>query len=534
MWLKSREGSIPPKLAAPKAAGIVSWPKVHIIYFVLAAIDVAAIIASLAVGHRLITTFEKGIDRNLVFDRQISSLQTLSDATSDAYSLVVEGFLHHEVDVARSTFTNYTSNFQVEFARIGKQVDGATDGPAKKRLNTLLKKLNTVFSSVEERATSAFDLIDAGDVSGAREAVSQMQSRYLTLRFVIRDINQYVGLLRRSGTERDFKTVASVRQYEYLLAGVLAFIICCVIAYGHFIGSLMKRKYTQIADINEKLEISAAESRKHNAEMNLVNEDIINLNRELQENLTKLREAQDESLRKGKMAQLGQLTATVAHELRNPLGAVRTSSFLMERKLKGKGLGVEAQLNRINSGVTRCDTIISQLLDFSRTRALQCELHPLDEWLTKFLEEEVQALPEAVSVECHLGTGGELIAFDPSRMGRVLINLISNAAEAMVGKGDDPSKFTTSDPRIEITSKIGDRGAEISVADNGPGISDADQQKIFEPLFTTKNFGTGLGLPAVQKILEQHGGGLEFNTALGKGTKFTAWWPHATSQEEAA
>ncbi len=94
------------------------------------------------------------------------------------------------------------------------------------------------------------------------------------------------------------------------------------------------------------------------------------------------------------MEQLGQLTATVAHELRNPLGAVRTSAFLLERKLKDKGLGIEAQLERINNGIVRCDNIITQLLDFSRTKQLQCQPGDLDDWLTGIVEEEAQKAAE--------------------------------------------------------------------------------------------------------------------------------------------
>jgi signal transduction histidine kinase len=86
--------------------------------------------------------------------------------------------------------------------------------------------------------------------------------------------------------------------------------------------------------------------------------------------MKRLKEAQDELVKKGRMEQLGQLTATVAHELRNPLGAVRTSAFLLERKIKGKGLDVEAQIERINKGIVRCDNIITQLLDFSSAHRL--------------------------------------------------------------------------------------------------------------------------------------------------------------------
>jgi signal transduction histidine kinase len=103
------------------------------------------------------------------------------------------------------------------------------------------------------------------------------------------------------------------------------------------------------------------------------------------------------------MEQLGQLTATVAHEIRNPLGAVRTSAFLLERKIRGKGLGVEAQIERINKGVTRCDNIITQLLDYSRTKQLTCRAENLDDWLAAAVEEEAQRLPAGGGDHLHAG-----------------------------------------------------------------------------------------------------------------------------------
>ena len=265
-----------------------------------------------------------------------------------------------------------------------------------------------------------------------------------------------------------------------------------------------------------------------------VNDEISRLNAELADNVRKLKDAQDEVLRRGRMAQLGQLTATVAHEIRNPLGAVRTAAFLMERKLKGKELGVEPQLVRISNGITRCDNIISQLLDFSRSRALQFETIGVDDWLGKVIGEEAERLPAAITIECQFGLVGIAAAVDPPRMGRVIVNLVSNAAEAMVGKGDDPESFTTADPRILITTTLSQRGAEISVSDNGPGISDETLKRILEPLFTTKSFGTGLGLPAAEKILQDHHGGLEVRSAPGAGATFTAWFPLQQGAADAA
>ena len=95
----------------------------------------------------------------------------------------------------------------------------------------------------------------------------------------------------------------------------------------------------------------------------------------------------------------------------------------------------------------------------------------------------------------------------------------------MVGKGGDATKFAVSDPKIRVSTMASSRGVEIVVADNWPGMAPEVLEKILDPLFTTKTFGTGLGLPAVEKILHEHGGDRIVESTLGQGAKFTAWFP---------
>lgn len=276
------------------------------------------------------------------------------------------------------------------------------------------------------------------------------------------------------------------------------------------------------------------EFKDSSAALQLVNDDITRLNLDLAENMRKLREAHDEIIKKGKLAQMGQLVATVAHELRNPLSAVRTSAYLLKRKLTGHSVNVDTQLERIDNSVARCDAVITQFLDYAKSHQLEYKEFPFDNWVVKLVEEEAQKLPEVIEVECNLGLDGISASFDPNRLSRVLINLISNASEAMVGKGDDPQKFKTHAPKISVITRKSERGIEIDVADNGPGIADEQIPKILEPLFTTKSFGTGLGLPAAIQVLEQHRGGLQVTGGLGKGATFTAWIPLAPQQNQAA
>ena len=278
----------------------------------------------------------------------------------------------------------------------------------------------------------------------------------------------------------------------------------------------------------------AEEMKESAAALQRVNDDITRLNIDLAENMRQLREAQDEIIKKGKLAQMGQLVATVAHELRNPLSGVRTSAYLLRRKLVGQAVNVDAQLSRIDNSVTRCDAVITQFLDYAKSQKLEYRKADFDGWVVKLVEEEAQKLPAMVAVECDLGLNEKIVSFDPGRLARVLINLISNASEAMVGKGDDPSKFATQTPKITIATRQSGNRIELDVRDNGPGIPEEHIAKVLEPLFTTKSFGTGLGLPAVVQVLEQHGGGLTVDGGLGTGATFSAWIPLTLEQAQAA
>ncbi len=316
--------------------------------------------------------------------------------------------------------------------------------------------------------------------------------------------------------------VATYNMWSERAAILVAAVLCGFIG---FIGWLIFSYARQRRDSELALTCARDEAVEAHREVEEVHQKVMALNRDLHRHMQQLAEAQNEIIRKGKMAQLGQLTATIAHDIRNPLGTVRTAAFLISRKFKDAAPGIEKPIERINSGIARCDGIISELLDFARTNDLSTETLDLDEWLRQQVEEQASRLPAVVDVTFNPGADGTEAEFDPGSMQRVLVNVLSNASEAMVGRGDDPEIYTTANPKIEVSSVVTARGVEIRVADNGPGMSEELKSKVLEPLFTTKNFGVGLGLPAVEKVLQQHGGGLEIESIEGEGTTMIAWFP---------
>jgi PAS domain S-box-containing protein len=236
----------------------------------------------------------------------------------------------------------------------------------------------------------------------------------------------------------------------------------------------------------------------------------VELARRVEERTTELKAAQGELVRKERLSALGQLTATMAHELRNPLSAIRNTLFAVKETASNKGIDLERPIARVERSVARCDRIINDLLDYTRVKELHVsELAP-DPWIEEVLSE--QRLAAGVELERRLGADC-MVAIDPERMRRVLINLVDNAAQALPEDARE-RKITVS------TSLDGDLFTLI-VADTGGGIPPEVLPKVFEPLFSTKSFGTGLGLPMVKQIVEQHGGTITITSEIGTGTQVT-------------
>jgi signal transduction histidine kinase len=511
-----------------------SWPKVHLIYFLLAAFDLLAVGGGLYLSHRFAAVFEENVAVNQVWSRRFEDVWKLGDIISRVNTPGNHVFESNDPESERQKLNAAFQEFNATIAAIRREVMSNTQQSISSRPIGAMRGLSDIVVSMVQQSREVISLYEQGRFKEAGIANSQLNSKYDTTRVKLDETIQLVKDLQSKFSEAHYQQVLGLKRFEYVIGAGLVLMVCCVALYGHWVGRLMSSKYRELQRVNTQLEESQKEALAFAEQLRKVNEDVTGLNRDLQDNLRRLAEAQDEIVRKGRMAQLGQLTATVAHELRNPLGAVRTSAFLLKRKLGNAVPGAEAQIERINNGVVRCDSIITQLLDFSRSKSPQLESLNVDEWVAKIVEEEAQKLPAAVEVECSLGLGDVAASFDPGRMSRVLVNLLSNASEAMVGKGDGPADLVTASPRIAVETSRTARGIEIAVRDNGPGIPEEVKARILEPLFTTKSFGTGLGLPAVQNILEQHGGGLEVSSIPGKGATFVAWFPAACPEQAEA
>jgi signal transduction histidine kinase len=240
-----------------------------------------------------------------------------------------------------------------------------------------------------------------------------------------------------------------------------------------------------------------------------------------------LAEAKEKEQRQERLSALGQIAGTVSHELRNPLATIRNSIDILRKTTDGKAPGAERAIARIDRSVQRCDAIVGDILEFSRVQDLNREPTSIDDWLQEMLDEH--ELPSSIRMHRALAAGAGIM-LDRMRFRQVLVNLVDNAAQAMADPQwqPDPDRERT----ITVRTELAGPHIRLSVGDNGPGIAADKLSKIFDPLFTTKTKGVGLGLPTVRKLVEQHGGTIDVESREGGGTTFTVWLPRLVSDAE--
>ena len=232
------------------------------------------------------------------------------------------------------------------------------------------------------------------------------------------------------------------------------------------------------------------------------------LERRVAERTAELHATQDELLRQERLSTVGKFTATVAHELRNPLSAIRNTLHFIRGMPGAEALPLDRPVARIERSVARCDHIISDLIDFAHTRSLQRRAVKLDSWLDEVLDNCV--VPDGIAIERHFAATGAVVRIDADRFKRAMINLVDNAVQALV-------EHAAPEARITVATAAG-KTMRIVVTDNGPGIAPDILPKVFDALFSTKSFGTGLGLPTVRQIVEQHDGTVAITSTPGRGT----------------
>ncbi|MDR2192089.1 MAG: HAMP domain-containing protein [Endomicrobium sp.] len=273
----------------------------------------------------------------------------------------------------------------------------------------------------------------------------------------------------------------------------------------------------ELSDLAESFNSMAQDLKNYVDELNSEKQDLLKLKamleqrgKELEETLNKIQNIQEELVRSEKFATIGRLASSVAHELRNPLASLKNISYYFTRTGVFKDDKTKKMLEMLSADVARANKIITDLLDYSKAK----KLNKLETYMDDFMEKAVANVPLPANIRLVKKFGKFKVMLDPDKMTQVIINIVSNAKDAMPNGGE-----------ITICERETPKYAEITIEDNGMGMSQETISHIFEPLFSTKLKGIGLGLSIVKEIVEAHFGKISAQSVEGLGTKFTITLP---------
>ena len=241
-----------------------------------------------------------------------------------------------------------------------------------------------------------------------------------------------------------------------------------------------------------------------------------------------LQRAEADARRSERLAALGQLSAGLAHEIRNPLNVIKGSAEMLTQKLKDSQPLASELAGYISSEVNRLNALVARFLDFARPSHLDLQPQKIDELIERALASVHAESPNAnVRVERDYARGLPEIDADPQLCERIFVNLVQNAYQAMNSPGAAPDRVLHISIAPETAS--GRDGVGVTIQDSGPGVPSELREQIFNPFFTSKKDGVGLGLALVAKFVDDHRGSIRLENNSGPGASFHVFLPAATS-----
>ncbi len=249
------------------------------------------------------------------------------------------------------------------------------------------------------------------------------------------------------------------------------------------------------------------------------------LSERLEETNLQLQRAEADARRSERLAALGQLSAGLAHEIRNPLGVIKGSAEMLQKKLQGSEPLAGELAGYISAEVNRLNALVARFLDFARPAHLDLHAQRVCDLIERSLESVLAQSPNSkVRVERHYSPVPEILA-DEHLCERIFVNLIQNAFQAMEASPGGREEVLTISVAPETSA--GRSGVSVAIEDTGPGVPPGAREQIFNPFFTTKKDGVGLGLAVVAKIVDDHRGTITLENDSRPGAHFRVFLPAA-------
>ncbi|MDD5353771.1 MAG: ATP-binding protein [bacterium] len=321
--------------------------------------------------------------------------------------------------------------------------------------------------------------------------------------------NQSVGSLYIRASEEGFQEIK--RKVMSSIIFMAGFSILLALAIGFYVG----RPLTKAIESLRQGAIAVANSDFDHTIRVDTNDELKELAASFNTMTGELKEAQKKLLQSEKMAALGQIAAAVSHELKNPLTGIKMAAYFLRDKVSSADAEANKSINDIESEADRANKIVMEILTFSQPISPIFNTVNINELLGEILPvQEYQAELHDIKVTKKLQEIKSVIKADRDQLKQIFDNLINNALQAMGAGGE-----------LTITSMEERDFIKVKIKDSGVGIPEENLKSIFQPFFTTKDKGIGLGLSIVNEIVRKHQGTISVESRLGQGTTFTVTFP---------
>lgn len=513
----SQTVTVSPKTTKP------SRPKWHMLYFVLAAFDLATICLSLYLSHTILGIYTNSVEVNHEWVTRRRSYSALRSLASEVNAPGNDIFDSLNVPKEQARLAQALRAYQAHLETIENEVRTHVVPETARSLDVHFDSIRDAMNEMLSEARSIFAYFAEGEAERAGERMATMDRKYAQLNKAIGRLENQVDTIQESLFATQTAAARSLSQYEYLVAALIIVIVVSVALYGH------------------KMAKNVADHA-----------------REIETYYNELKQSQMRLIQSEKMSALGQMVAGVAHEINTPLAYSRgsvayvheqwpTLVTLLEQSSRQaelladadvdatalrKQLTVVADLARTLheeevltdmgdllatslTGLDQISEMVTTLKDFSRLDRKKVDRVNLNEGLDRALLIAQNTLKYKVEVVKRYGAL-PLVTCAPSQINQVFLNLLVNAAQAISDSGT-----------ITLTTRATREHVEVLVEDTGQGIPADIMPHIFEPFYTTKDVGagTGLGLSISYQIIEQHAGTMSVTSTVGQGTRFTLKLP---------
>lgn len=442
-----------------------------------------------------------------VFDRDVAAIQAAADlekALVMQKGLVTYFFLDSDLSWLKQ-LNDYHHAFEESLKRARQY--SYTD-KARKILNETESEYIRYIGARDQ----VIDLYKAGE----REAGAKIHGKVRERFFRIYDL---VEQFKEAHNHSIFDVRENVRNQARFFHRVILIALPSVLLLGGVLGYiLIKQVLGPIRALALTTDPTGKVTRMVD-EVKALSHRVRDLMEDVDQTQTELRWSREHLQQAEKLAMVGKLAAGVAHSIRNPLTSVKMRLFSMERTIDLTETQKD-DFEVISEEIRHIDTIVQNFLEFSRPPKLKMQrVSPSDvvDMAIQLLKHRLESY--GVNAEAVRSKRLPKIDADPEQLKEVLVNLLVNACEAMGGEGSIVIREEEG-----VVAPLG-YVVVIRVSDNGPGIPEAIQDKVFQPFFSTKDEGTGLGLSIAKRIVEEHGGWLNLKSKEGKGTTFIITLP---------